>query len=339
MDLLSYNEVRELIGAGRSHLLLGNGFSISCDPVFKYQSLYEYAVTAGLSQIAQSIFEKLGTNNFEGVMRLLDDAHWAALTYGLIEDGESQMLKDKEVIKKALIEAVAETHLDDTTAVPNDKKDATLKFLTNFHNIFTTNYDLLLYWVIMHKGTPIFQDGFRDDPDDSDSLIFSHRMGGASKGIYYLHGALHLFYEGGEYRKHSWVKSGSKLTDLIRDGLKAEHYPLFVAEGDPDKKLQQIQHSGYLWYCLDKLARIEGPLVIFGHSLGPSDMHIIERMVGNIKLEKIFIGLHGDPESPNNLSIRAAASAMILKRAAIPKSASLSIQYFDTATTNVWGES
>jgi hypothetical protein len=81
MTLLTYSDVRQRIGSGRSHVLLGNGFSISCDPVFKYQSLYEYAVNAGLSDTAKKVFEKLGTNNFEGVMRLLDDAHWVSVIY------------------------------------------------------------------------------------------------------------------------------------------------------------------------------------------------------------------------------------------------------------------
>jgi hypothetical protein len=38
--ILTYQEVRRRIGNGRSYLLLGNGFSIACDPVFRYGSLY-----------------------------------------------------------------------------------------------------------------------------------------------------------------------------------------------------------------------------------------------------------------------------------------------------------
>jgi hypothetical protein len=50
------------------------------------------------------------------------------------------MLNDKEVLKKALINAVAETHLNDTGEISDVKKDATLAFLNAYHNIFTTNY-------------------------------------------------------------------------------------------------------------------------------------------------------------------------------------------------------
>src|SRR5687768_13090255 len=97
-ELLHYDQVRERAIRNSSHLLLGNGFSISCDPVFRYESLYEAALRAGLSPRAQSVFERLGTNNFEGVMRLLDDSHWIAQTYGFV-GAESGMLDDLEVVK------------------------------------------------------------------------------------------------------------------------------------------------------------------------------------------------------------------------------------------------
>jgi len=49
------------------------------------------------------------------------------------------------------------------------------------------------------------------------------------------------------------------LTELIQGGLREGQYPLFVAEGTPEKSFQQIQGSGYLWYCLDKLRKYSKP--------------------------------------------------------------------------------
>ncbi len=335
MNLLNYNQVKDELGGGDNHLLLGNGFSISCDPIFAYKSLYDYASQAGLSDTAKIVFQTLGTNNFEGVMRLLDDAHWVAVTYGLIPEGESKLNNDREIIKASLISAIAETHLDDTSKVDVDKKTSALVFLNDFNSVYTTNYDLLLYWVVMHGSRVAFQDGFRNDPHDESSLIFSQRMG-RSKGIYYLHGALHLYFEAGEHRKHSWAKTGTKLTELVREGLKQERYPLFVAEGSAEKKLEQIQRSGYLWYCLDKLARIKKPLVIFGHALGESDAHLVDRLVQNKDMPTIYIGLHGDPESPGNLSIRSVGSEMILKRNELHHEKPLEVKYFDSDSARVW---
>src|SRR5665647_2623156 len=111
-EVITYQEVRERLRAWKTkYLLLGNGFSIGCDPVFQYGSLYEVAVTSGLSPQAQAVFARLGTNNFEGVMRLLDDSHFVATTYGLISGAESRMLDDLETVKKALVSAVANSHL------------------------------------------------------------------------------------------------------------------------------------------------------------------------------------------------------------------------------------
>lgn len=342
-EILTYKEVKKALGDGRSHILVGNGFSIACDPVFRYPSLYEAAVKACLSPRAQAVFERLGTNNFEGVMKLLDDTHWVAKTYGLIDSDRSEMLKDVKIVKRTLIEAVAQSHLDHTGEVPDERKDAALHFFSTYHNIFTTNYDLLLYWVVMHAGeNPPFQDGFRSDEEDSEApyLVFSHRLGDA-KGLYYIHGALHLYVSEGELRKHSWIRTGERLTELIRKGLQAKNYPLFVAEGTPEKKLQQIQSNGYLWYCLDKLARIKGPLVVFGHSLGPSDQHIANAIAANLDFGDLYIGLHGDPDSKGNRAIRAATGRMKARRrdltATRRRARELTVKYFDSKSARVWG--
>src|SRR5687768_11341895 len=87
MDVLSYSEVVDRLPTGRCHLLLGNGFSIACDPRFNYGSLYEFAKDNGLSSRVLGVFDRLGTNNFEGVMRLLEDANWVAGHYGLTNAG------------------------------------------------------------------------------------------------------------------------------------------------------------------------------------------------------------------------------------------------------------
>lgn len=146
--ILTYEEVRRRIGNGRSYLLLGNGFSIACDPVFRYGSLYQAAVKAGLSRRAQLLFQRYGTNNFEGVMKLLDDSDWVARTYGLVKDKPSGMVEDLEVIKRTLVEAISNSHLETPGDIADGLKTSTAKFLEPFHVVFTTNYDLLLCFSI-----------------------------------------------------------------------------------------------------------------------------------------------------------------------------------------------
>jgi hypothetical protein len=148
------------------HLLVGNGFSIACDPIFRYGSLYDTAVQAGLSERAQAVFVRLGANNFEGVLTLLENAAWTTELYGAAAATAAQMRADADIVKNALIQAVTHAHLAHTGMVSEAKYAAARQFLSPYHNIFTTNYDLLLYWTILQQGAATHQDGFRSDDDD-----------------------------------------------------------------------------------------------------------------------------------------------------------------------------
>jgi hypothetical protein len=324
-------------------VLLGNGFSIACDPVFQYGSLYDASIAAGLSPRAQSVFQRLGTNNFEGVMRLLDDTHWVAEAYALLPKGDSEILRDVEVVKRTLVKAVATSHLPHTGCVSESKKLAARTFLEPYYNVFTTNYDLLAYWVNMSADAgAIWGDGFRADGDvpDAPYVVFAERLGG-DRGLFYLHGALHLYVAEGELRKHTWSRTGVQLTQLITAGLAGKRYPLFVAEGTAEKKLEQIQRNGYLWYALDKFARIKGPLVVFGHSLGESDGHIANAIADNGELPLVLVGLHGDPKNTTNRAIYSATQKMKARRERLPKrrsrSKSLDVIFYDSRTAKPWG--
>jgi hypothetical protein len=155
-----------------------------------------------------------------------------------------------------------------------------------------------------------------------------------------LHGALHLYLEHGELRKHSWTRTGRRLTELIREGLEEGHYPLFVAEGIPEKKLEQIQGNGYLWYSSDKLHNIKSPLVILGHSLGASDGHILDAIATNRNLRTIYVGLHGDPDSLSSQATCAAAQRLVDRRAQLPgRPATLEVFFYDSDSAGVWDSS
>lgn len=307
-------------------------------------SVYDAAVEAGLSERAQKIFDRLGTSNFEGVMRALSDAYWIAETYGIPKESIKEILDDVEVVKRTLVQAVAQSHLAHSGEVPDEKKTCALAFFRDYTGIFTTNYDLLVYWVVMHEGeSPSFKDGFRSDPDvpEAPYLIFAERMG-RSPAIYYLHGALHLHIHRGQLRKHSWVRTGKRLTDLIQEGLGNQSYPLFVAEGSAEQKLEQIERTGYLWYCLDKLRRIESPLVTFGHALGHSDQHIVEAIARNIEMPHLYVGIRGTLEDQDNLPIRTSTARMKTIREQFRQAGKkvvgkeLNISFYDADTAPVW---
>lgn len=344
MNLLSYNQVLAQLPETK-HLLLGNGFSIACDPVFSYPNLFDYVKKAGISQQAASVFGYLGINNFEGVMHLLEDAEWVRQRYGLqYKKGITVSIrKDLQQIKNALVKAIAESHLPHPGKIDTKRKDQCVSFLEPYHNIFTTNYDLLLYWVTMHGNLTLKEDdGFRSSVEEPDAeyLVFQEHLG-KNKGILFLHGALHIYVEGGELRKHSWTRSNKTLMELVRDGLANGQYPLFVAEGEHGKKLEQIQNNGYLFYCLGKLERIKNSLVIYGFSLGQSDAHISCAIADNLMLEHLYVSIHGNPESKHNKQIVQNVEMMKLRRKRrlekIRGGKELFEHYFDASTVRIWG--
>lgn len=343
IELLSYGEVLASLPE-RKHILLGNGFSIGCDPVFQYTNLFDYACQNGLTEHVRQVFQYLGTNNFEGVMRLLEDGKWLCEHYQVIptKGVNFSMESDLQSVKNALVAALASTHLPNTGSLSDEKKTACAKFLEPYFNIFTTNYDLLLYWVAMHGQESLRKmDGFGDPVDDpgSDYLVFQEHIGG-NKGMFFLHGALHLYVSDGEVCKYCWNRTNTPLIELIQEGLRNHQYPLFVAEGAANKKLQQIEGSSYLSYCLGKLHRIEGSLVVYGHALGPSDLHIVQAIGLAPKLEHVYIGLFSEPTKPDAKATTVSAKEAIrirnLLKAKRPTARDLNLHFFDSKTTPVW---
>ena len=343
--LASYDAVLRRLEGSRKHLLLGNGFSIACDAIFAYDNLYEHAVGAGLPDRVQAVFEHLGTNNFEGVMRLLDEGAWLARQYGIGAESQSvrAMVADLNAVKAGLVEAIAETHLERPGDVEDVRKDRCVAFLEPYHNVFTTNYDLLLYWVAMHGHAKLQeQDGFRAPVEDPDAayLVFSEHLRG-NRGILFLHGALHLYMEEGEIRKHSWTRTGTPLIPLVREALENGRYPLFVAEGAASGKLDQIQRNAYLSYCLSKLSRIEAPLVTFGLSFGDSDQHIVDACVENPSLDHVYIGIFGSTGGKVQKRVAAVARRMRQRRREIMQTnrrfkKELRVTLFNSRSVPVW---
>ena len=101
--LMKYDDVLKRLPQ-RKHLLLGNGFSIACDPIFSYSNLFEYVKDQGLSLNVQKVFEYLGTNNFEGVMKMLEDVEAVRHFYDLEYAAKSKqtIIQDLDFVKTCL---------------------------------------------------------------------------------------------------------------------------------------------------------------------------------------------------------------------------------------------
>lgn len=360
----------------RRHLLLGNGFSIALFPDrFRYGALLDQADFSEFPE-ARKAFDLLSTTDFEVVVEALRRAVALLPLYSDDKDASEKMAAHAEILKEILVRTIAERHPERPSEVTEAQYKACRTFLANFvgasrqidvggklkdlrANIYSLNYDLLLYWTLLHDQVvnwnaddPLnsaveqteeleHDDGFRapdDDPDAPYVTWDAEGLASDNQNIHFLHGALHLFDYGAELQKCCWERAGGiALIDQIREALGASKFPLFVSEGNSTSKLERIRHSGYLQRSLKRFARICGPkgstLFIFGHSLAANDDHVI-RKIEKGKIGNLYVSFHGDPMSDANRAMFAKIQAISDSR---DQSNPLEIAFFDADSARVWG--
>jgi len=332
--------------ASKKRLLLGNGFSMACFGDFGYKTLYQKVKDEGIPAKVQKVFEEYGETNFEAVLKLLDDSSWMAETYGLCEDREkSEMKKDYESLKLALTNAITAVHPEHRGLIEDEKYDACYAFISKFDDLYTVNYDLLLYWTSLHREPFKFTDLFSKDEDTygNDCEYMPHQSGSGA-GMYFLHGALHLYTDGTSVRKRVWKDTDTPLVTQIRAALEDKEYPIVVAEGDSSAKLAQIEGSSYLSNCQRKFQGIQGHLFTFGHSLSDQDKHIVDMISKNDALRHLWIGIRGDFSKKSNQRFLELAQHMqqrrkdhIEGRKMRVKRGDLTVHFYDADSAEVWG--
>jgi hypothetical protein len=324
----------------RRHVLLGNGFSIACRPdIFLYGKLYEQADFSKLSPTAKKAFEALGTQDFERVIKALRDTKAIVEAYdGVPQAFIDTLQSDADGLRELLVETIAHSHPAWPGAISDEEYAQCRAFIANFNTVYTFNYDLLLYWAQMHADegiAPISDDGFRKSDVDYDAAyVVWESSKSHEQNTWFLHGALHVFDGGTEIQKYTWVNTGVRVVDQIRNALKKGYFPLFVSEGTSAEKLERIRHSDYLAKAYRSFSEITGALFIYGHSLAENDEHYLKRIEKG-KVSQLYIGLHGDPDSASNKRIVRRADQMANNRR---RGATLSISYFASSTARVWGK-
>lgn len=257
-----------------SAVLLGNGFSININHKFSYDDLFKYA---GLSPAHQRLFDAARAGaNFEQTLRGLDLACAMAEPLGVAND---EFLGAARDIRKGLIKAVRDRHPEKSEY--SDAQWITIReHLLGFRRIYTTNYDLLPYWALLHTDDPTF--GFTDmfTRDCNGVLRFvpsmlSEGTGNNDTTLLYLHGSLLLIRDLFTDEVSKVASAGKKLLGSISSEWEEEGQSVhFVAEGDEESKIHVIESSKYLNFCLQALREDTGPVVVLGHSLGEADIHI-----------------------------------------------------------------
>ena len=212
MKLQTYQQILEHLKKEKreKHLLMGNGFSIAYDQkIFSYNALSDFIKKSDNSLLIK-LFEIVNTYNFEQIMQQLNMSKKIISVFDSKSQGLQEIDKSIELLKEALISAVKALHPEYVFSIPEEKSTACARFLSDYlgtnESIFTTNYDILLYWVLMRNEIPNCIDGFgRDLENDDDEYIpeedleYSELRWGKHKdiqNIFYLHGALPIFDTG-----------------------------------------------------------------------------------------------------------------------------------------------
>ena len=344
--------IKDSDACSKRHLLLGNGFSIACFPdIFHYGSIFGAADFSKNPRL-EKVFSALGTEDFEVAIRHLEAGAKISPVYDRKgADTSSAMISDAAELKEILLQTIAGNHPDIPSDVSEEQFSACRRFLRNFLSdnggqVFSLNYDLLLYWTLMHQEEQpakvsqlVSNDGFGNDEDDPDAdyVVWQGETASHSARVHFLHGALHLFDAGNELQKYTWVRTSIRLIEQARAAIADNKFPLFVAEGDSIKKKAKIRHNAYLYQGLKQLTsnalQAKHCFFIHGHSLDANDDHILRRL-GKGKFGKIYISIYGNPKSQKNIeAIEKGERLALLRSKAFP----LDVSFYDADSAKVWG--
>lgn len=271
----------EISADGWSAILVGNGLSVNLSRYFAYQSLYEEAKPrrgrGGLSDEDRAVFKAFETTNFEVVLAKLRDAITMAEVLGRQPGPYRRRFRS---VQDALGEAVRRVHLE-WSEVPDETLAAIKAELRSYSAVFSTSYDLILYWAIGHdEDYGRFRDcfwsnGCEFDPKDA-------KVKGGGRPVYYMHGALHLIVQGSGVTRKLTQEDGRLLDQFgkpIKDDDEAR--PLLISEATAREKLRGIEGNDYLAHVYDQFKGQDGPLAVFGHSLSEQDRHLIDAINEN----------------------------------------------------------
>ncbi|MEJ1353264.1 MAG: DUF4917 family protein [Candidatus Sedimenticola sp. (ex Thyasira tokunagai)] len=341
MPLQSYQEVTSHLDKKKRtpHLLLGNGFSMAYDPdIFSYNALHGVIENAD-DELLTKLFGIVKTKNFELVMQQLGNFCELIEAFGTDVELLAKVRAASEKLKHTLIAAVQDLHPEHVYKIEDAECEKCAEFLHTYlvrdGNIFSTNYDILLYWVLLRSGLRNQIDGFgRDvlDTEFGDEPEVTELYWGPNKGkqnVHYLHGALPLFDTGIDVIKEEYT-GDAYILENIEARMNNGEYPVFVAAGDGNEKLSHIVHNKYLAYCYEALSDIQGSLITFGFNFGEYDRHIIDAInaaakqgrPSGEKLFSIYIGVYSDDDEKHINGIRGLFKCKV--------------NLFDAKTASVW---
>jgi hypothetical protein len=290
---------------GWSGLLLGNGLSRNVCRDFDYPSLFDKAGRGGapgnLTSADRDLFEALDTQNFE---RVLAELAAAIRMAEALDQEPAPFLERYQSIQQALGRAVQSVHVG-YYGIPKSTLQAIGRVLQDQEYVFTTSYDLVIYWAMGAVDYQGLCDCFWND--HCFDLADSEPPEGNTP-IYFLHGALHLVVMGSGVTRKLVNTSLQNLLDQFGHPLDGDEQarPLLITEGSAQHKLLAIEGNDYLADALDRLRRFKRPIVVFGSDLSEQDRHLVDALNRNPG-RSVAVSIRSEGKSGNEIrSIKAS---------------------------------
>lgn len=341
--------LKESRDKSKRSILLGNGFSMEINnTAFSYSALQKEALTnleTPHKEKLEKLFTETNTQDFEIVLKKIKDAlEIISIVCRPNEPAVQDLQETYKLVKECLIKTISKCHPDTPNKINDRQYKACQKFIENFSTIYTINYDLTLYWALMHnydkeKNNFIdnYSDGFTSPPnDDEDYVVWDIKRGQTPKLIY-LHGALHIFDDNGIIKKFTWIRSGKTLKEQITKQLENNIFPIFISEGTKKDKEARINRSSILSKGYRSLSQKKGDLFTFGISFSDNDDHLLDAIFNpGFCFENLFVGIHGT-KIKNDLSEKLKNFSKKFNEQCNGKKQAPKIHYYDTCTAKAWG--
>lgn len=168
------------------------------------------------------------------------------------------------------------------------------------------------------------KDGFLKDKKNENLLTWSKNN---PINYYHLHGAFHIIKEIDEHIIKIKSTGKTSMMEEIKDLLDNGNIPTSVLKGSYSDKLDEIKNNSYLDYCYKSLCGINGTLLTLGVSFANNDQHIVDAIVNNDNLERIYVGLWNDDTISDQIKNGKKKFAKVLDRTTF-------YTYNDTFVTN-----
>ena len=325
MPLQTFEDKINSLGQGiRPSVLLANGFSQAWDRgIFNYQNLLQQANFGVRDTTIRDIFKSFNTFDFEKVMRALEAAEIVCKKYAVDQVKINEIKKDQDHLKNSLIQVISQTHPLRSSNITTQQYERAKPFIIQFENIFTLNFDLLLYWIVNKRD--IYPQGYHT----GDGFRQTTWENAEDQNVYFLHGGLHIYDDGTLIKKHAFISDVDiSIVDQVRNNLNHGKFPLFVSEPTCEKKLTRIERNPYLSSCFRALKKLSGSLFIHGHSMADNDQHIFDQ-INKSEVDKVFISIFGNEHTAQNSKTMANARRFIDER-------KIDIEFYDAGSAPIW---